>query len=104
MPPMSKPSSVGLRFLGMLKNAVESEDGLGLAALCQHILVQPPCGGPLVSYTVYVSPDVRGTFLVTCKELPDLRIDCENEEEALSLAEAAIREALGARPSSPDSP
>ena len=104
MPSTSKPSKVGLRFLGMLRNAIEVEDGTALAAICHRVLVQPVLSGPSMSYTVYLAPDDQGTFLVTCRELPDLLTFGEDEEEALSMAEIAIEEALRVRPSSANFP
>ena len=104
MPSTSKPSKVGLRFLGMLRNAIEVEDGTALAAICHQVLVPPVSGGPMISYAVYLAPDKRGTFLVTCRELPDLLTFGEDEDEALSMAQIAIEEALGVRPSSANFP
>ena len=104
MLPKSQPSSVGLRFLGMLRNAIDTEPGTAQAAISHRVLVQPRPGGPPISYTVYLAPDDRGTFLVTCRELPDLLTFGEDEDEALSMAEIALVQALGTRPSSADFP
>ena len=104
MLPISQPSSVGLRFLGMLRNAIDTEPGRALAAIAHRVLVQPRAGGPSISYTVYLAPDDQGTFLVTCRELPDLLTFGEDEDEALSMAEIALVETLGVRPSSADLP
>ena len=42
MTPKSKRTRTGLRFLGMLKNAINMEESGGLAALCHHFAVAPP--------------------------------------------------------------
>ena len=104
MLPKSQPSSVGLRFLGMLRNAIDTEPGTAQAAISHRVLVQPRPGGPPISYTVYLAPDDRGTFLVTCRELPNLLTFGEDEDEALSMAQIALVEALGVRSSSADFP
>ena len=104
MLPKSQPSSVGLRFLGMMRNAIDTEPGTAQAAISHRVLVQPRPGGPSISYTVNLAPDDQGTFLVTCRELPDLLTFGEDEAMALSLAEIALVETLGVRPSSADFP
>ena len=104
MLPMSQPSSVGLRLLGMMRNAIDTESGRALAAISHRVLVQPRPGSPAISYTVYLAPDDQGMFLVTCRELPDLLTFGEDENEALSMAEIALVEALGVRSSSADFP
>ena len=88
----------------MLRNAIDTEPGTALSAISHRVLVQPRPGGPAISYTVYFAPDDQGTFLVTCRELPDLLTFGEDEDEALSMAEIALVEALGVRPSSADLP
>jgi predicted RNase H-like HicB family nuclease len=98
MTPTSKPSSAGLRFLARLKNAIDKDEGTGMASLCHHLSVQPPASVLPLMYTVYLTPDHRGMFAVTCREFPDLKTFGEDEEEALSMAEIAIEEALGTRP------
>lgn len=102
MPPTTDPSGAGLRFMGLLRTTIE--DGTALAALSHRVLVRPVPHGPSIPYTVYLAPDERGTFLVTCRELPDLLTFGEDEDEALSMAQIAIEEALGTRPSSADFP
>ena len=104
MLPTSKPSKVGLRFMGMMRTAIKVQNGAALAAICHRVLVGPAPDGPTTAYTVYLAPDDRGTFLVTCRELPDLLTFGEDEDEALSMAEIAIEEAIGVRPSSADFP
>ena len=88
----------------LLRQAVATDDGI--AAISHRLPITPPDGGVPTTYTVHLAPDNKGTFLVTCRELPEVTTFGEDEEEALSMAEEAIREALEARrktrPNSPD--
>ena len=100
----SKPSSVGRKFIGMLRNAIEREDRDALGAICHHLPIPRPGDGPPAVFRVYLSPNTNGSYLATCRELPDVAAIGETEEDALELAQGAIEEALGARRSSPDFP
>ena len=88
----------------MMQQAISTKDGTSLATVRHLLPVQHAANGPPTIYTVYLAPDDKGTFLVTCRELPDLLTFGEDEEEALAMAEHAIREAFAARPSAPDFP
>ncbi len=48
-------------------------------------------------YTVILTPDDNGSFLVTCPELPEVTTFAEVEEDATRRAVDAIQEALAAR-------
>jgi hypothetical protein len=77
------------RIVALLKQAVANDDGDGQAALPHRLQVKPPDREPPITCTVYLQPDTQGTFLVTCKELPDIRTFGETEE-ALRMVELAI--------------
>ena len=104
MPPTPKPSKAGLSFMGHLRTALGAKDGARLPAICHRVLVGPAPGDPAVPFTVYLAPDRRGTFLVTCRELPALLAIGQDEDEALGMAAAAIEDALGVQRSSADFP
>ena len=44
--PKGRPSRTGLRFIGMLRNAIERDASGGPATLTHHLAVPPPGGGP----------------------------------------------------------
>ena len=87
----------------MMQQAVSTEDGTSLATVRHLLPIQHAANGLPTIYTVYLAPDDKGTFLVTCRELPDL-LTFGQDEEALAMAEHAIGEAFAARPSAPDFP
>ena len=103
MSPKSTPFQAGLRVVDILREGIEVKDGRALAAIRHHVLVQPLPGGLPCPYTVYLAPDETGTFLVTCRELPDLLTFGEDEMEALKMAVVTIKDAL-VRPCSADFP
>lgn len=94
----------GLQFMGLLKTALEREEGEAMATLCHRLPIAAREGGLPTIYTVYLTPDARGTFLVTCGEFPSVTTFGQDEEEALARAELAIREAIGGGPIAPDLP
>ncbi|EYD74839.1 hypothetical protein Rumeso_03606 [Rubellimicrobium mesophilum DSM 19309] len=92
---------MGRKLMGLLRQVVADDDGQGLPALSHRLLIATPGWATARPYTVYLAPNERGEFLVTCRELPGITTFGEDEEEALAMAEQAIREAVGApRPSS----
>lgn len=99
-----EPIPVAQRFMRLLRQAVSTRDGTRIAGVTHHLPIEPPEGGVPVTYTVSLSPDERGTFLVTCRELPTLAIYARSEEDALAMTEEAIRELMAVRRSSPDFP
>ncbi len=94
MAPRRDCTPVAQRFIRLLRQAISSEDGTSLAGVTHHLPVTPRDGGMPKAFTVYLAPDRRGRFLVSCRELPDLLTFGATEEEALAMAEVVIREAL----------
>lgn len=97
MTPKSRSTRTGRMFIGMMKSAIEMPNSHDQASLCHRLPVALPDGSPPITYTVDLAPDVRGTFLLTCRELPEVATFGETEEDALSMAELAIEEALATR-------
>ena len=96
MAPKGRPSRTGLRFMGMLRNAIDMDESGGPVTLYHHLPVTSPDGQPL-TFTVYVAAEVTGTFSATCRELVDVRASGTDEAEALARAELAIRATLDVR-------
>lgn len=96
MAPRSKRTRTGLRFIGMLKNAIDMDESGGPATLCHHLPVASPCGQPQ-TFTVFLAADATGGFHVTCRELVDVMVSGNDEAEALARAELAIKDALDLR-------
>lgn len=63
--------------------------------LSHHLQIVPPEGGLPAVFTVELTPYAGGSFLVACRELPEVLTYGVSEEEALLMAELAIRERLG---------
>ena len=95
---------LGRRLVRLMRIAGTTAEGVCLAPLSHRIFLDHAVGHPPTSYNVDLAPDNAGTFLVTCRELPELLTFGENEEEALIMAHLAIEEALSARRSPPDFP
>ena len=94
MPRDIKRTRVGRQFLGLLKNAIAMEDGAGLGSISYRLPVASCDGRPPLTYTVYLTPNEDGSFLATCRELPEVTVLATGEEEALSMAEQAIKDTL----------
>ncbi len=91
------PTPMARRIVRLLAHTISTEEGACVAPLVQRLqLTDLPRGVP-ASYTLHLSPEGQGTFLVTCRELPDLEIYAKDEDEALAMAEQGIREAAAAQ-------
>lgn len=100
----SRPTPWGRQLVRMLRQAVADEEGHGLPAISHRLPIATPDGKAPRIFTVDLSPDQEGTFLVTCREVPDVVMFTKDEEDALVRAEQAIREVLVARRSASDFP
>ena len=99
-----QPTSTGRRLIALLRQAVATDNGDGIAAISHRLPITVPDGALPTTFTVYLSPDERGAFLVTCRELPEITTFGEDEREALAMAEEAILEALAVQRGSPEFP
>ena len=95
---------LGRRLLGLMRIAIATDGDQGLAAISHRLPIALPGRNVPMTFTVHLAPDDKGTFLVTCRELPDLTTFGRDEEEALEMAEESIREAIAARQGSSDLP
>jgi hypothetical protein len=75
---------VAQRFIGLLRQAISAEDGTRMAGVTHHLPIVPRGGGVPRTFTVDLAPDDKGTFLVSCRELPDLLTFGKDEDEALA--------------------
>lgn len=96
------PSRPYRNIFRLMQRATATTDGFSIGTITHRIPIRHPAGDVPRTYTVYLTPDTNGTFVVTCRELPGILTSGEDEEEALDRAKEAIEEALGARRSSPD--
>lgn len=51
----------------------------------------------MLEYSIELTPDDNGTYLVTCPDLPEVTTFADDEVEAILRAEDAVEEALAAR-------
>ncbi len=86
----------------LMQQATATKDGFSIGTITHRIPIRHPAGDVPRTYTVYLTPDAQGTFVVTCRERPRVLVFGEDEEEALHMAKEAIEEALRAGRSSPD--
>ena len=87
----------------MLKNDLDGNEA-GCGHLRHYVPIRLPCWNLPLTFTVFVAPDSKGMFSASCRELPRIVVSGESEEETLAKAEATIRKALEAPPSTPDFP
>lgn len=87
-----------------MAEAMSTRDGTSMATVTHLLPIRHEPSCPPTTYTIYLAPDDKGGFLVTCRELPDLSFFGRDEEEVLAMAEHIIREWLTTRQSSPDFP
>lgn len=100
----NKPTPWAREVVRLLRQVVTDDDGNGLPAISHRLpIVTPDSRAPAI-FTLDLSPDQHGTFLVICREVPDIVLFAETEEEGLTKAEQAIRETLVVCRSSPDFP
>lgn len=102
MPEPATPSPFARTLVGALKQVIATDGDAAPAALTHRLLIRPASRDRPIPYTVHLAPDDQGTFLVTCREIPDVLTFGEDEEEALKMARYAILEALGSGPGAPD--
>lgn len=100
----SRPTPGMRELVRLLRRAVADEDGCGLPAISHRLPIATPDGRAARIFTVDLTPDQRGTFLVACRELPNILMFVEGEEEALASAEQTIKEVLSDRHVAPDLP
>jgi predicted RNase H-like HicB family nuclease len=95
---------LGRRLVRLMRMAGMTGQGVGLAPLSHRLFLPHEAGRPPSSFNVDLAPDDAGTFLVSCRELPEVMTFGRDEEEALEMARCAIMKALSARPAAPEFP
>src|SRR3712207_5069550 len=70
----------------LMRIAITTDGDQGLAAISHRLPITPAGSDLPVIFTVDLAPDDKGTFLVTCRELPGLTIEARDEDEALDRA------------------
>ena len=98
----SKPLHSGRWLIQGIRRAFAMEDGVGRQVRSHHIPLEHADGRPPTVYTVDLARTARGTFVVSCRELPEVVFLSSDEGNALTGAEMAIEEALHARRYSAD--
>ena len=100
----NQPSPLGLKLVQQLKDAIAAEKGVGRGTLSHRIPVTFPDGRAALIYTIDLTLDDDDVYLATCRELPEVFMTADSEEDVLSLARLAILEALMKRQKRPSSP
>lgn len=98
------PSLHALRLVQELKNAIDEEEGVGHDTLTRRLPVASPDGRLAATYTVDLTLDYDGVYLASCREVSEVFLTANSEEQALRLACMAILEALLRRQKRPPSP
>ena len=92
----TKPGRLNLKLVRAVLKAVAAGEDIGLPVVSHPVRVARPEGGSVVTYTVCLIRDDEGTYMVTCRELPEVLVFEQCERQALIAAQAAIRRALAA--------
>ncbi len=90
------------RVLALLRLVIAADEDTDMAALAHRVPIAAPGWDVPITFTVYLAPDEAGTFLASCRELPEVLTFGETEEEALAMAELAILDELAARQAAAD--
>jgi predicted RNase H-like HicB family nuclease len=102
VPLPAKPTPLACKLVGLLKQAVATDGQTPQAPLVHKFCIKRSPERSALTLTLVLWPDDVGrTFLITCRELPELLAFGEDEEEALEMGETAIREALAAETGEP---
>ena len=89
------PSAFGLSLVRAMKGSIANKSDAGIGVLTHRLPIRPPGSPAPLTFTIDLTQDQDGLFLVTCRELPEVITAAEDEREALSLAHLAILIALG---------
>ena len=84
----------GHKLIRMMSQAMSTQGGVCMAPISHHIPVVPEPGQPAIICTVDLAPTEQGTFLVTCREVPEVNISSPDESQGLARAELIIQLAL----------
>jgi hypothetical protein len=90
--------------LQLARRATENDDRRPSRTITHQIVITHFDGRPPTAYTVDFVPTVKGMFLVSCRELPEVMFQSKDEADGLIWAELAIEEATAPRRCSPDFP
>ncbi len=88
------PTALGLDLVRAMKAAIASENGAGFAALTHRLPIRSPDEPAPLTFTIDLTQDQDGLFLVTCRELPEVVTAAEDESLAVSLVQLEIMAAL----------
>jgi hypothetical protein len=78
------------------RKALAAGGDLVLPVVSHTLQVVTPEGGPAAIYTVCLVRDDEGTYMVVCRELPEVLVFEQCERRALAAAQAAINRTLAA--------
>ena len=97
MPRKFKVTLPGLEIVQRLKNGIRDANRLDFVTLCHRLPVGSPEGTAPLICTIDLTCEPDGPFVCTCRELPELIIGGDTEEEALAKVEWQIEHLLAAR-------
>lgn len=93
-----RPARFNLRFVRAMRKALANgEDCCGLVPETYHLLVSSPEAEQPARYTVCLVHDDEGTYMATCRELPELLVFESSKADVIATAHATIEEALAAQ-------
>jgi predicted RNase H-like HicB family nuclease len=97
VPRKFKVTLLGLEIVQRLKDCRRDANRLDFVTLCHRLSVGSPEGRAPLVYTIDLTCEPDGLYVATCRELPELIIGGDTEEEALAKVELHIEHLLAAR-------
>ena len=92
----TKPTRFNLKLVRSVRKALARGEDCGLAVEACPLFVRAPERERAELYTVSLVHDDEGTYMATCRELPEVLVFETSEGKAMAAAHAAIKQALAA--------
>ena len=93
----TRPSHFNLKLVRAVRKALASGEDCGMAIESRPIFVTPPKTERSELYTIRLVHDDEGTYMATCREVPEVLVFENSEGDAVTAAHVAIKAALATR-------
>lgn len=93
----TRPARFNLKLVRSVRKALARGEDCGLEAEAYRLLVTALEAERSELYTINLVHDDEGTYMATCREVPEVLVFEDSEGDAVAAAQTAIRKALAAR-------